>query len=137
MGRNNIYMPQDGEERAADDGVPNRKSSALESYRYLEGRRQTINDSMRQRPPLRLWTKDMKYIGQIAQAAKSVPGRGTDGRRWRREISLCGGDNWLSDTILYGPSQCRGSSSRWTPTDEDLVEDAGRQGDAVNAKRGS
>jgi len=80
-------------------GVPNPEQNALEAYRYLEARRQTLNDSLRQRPLLRLWDKDFQYIGQIAQE-KSV--------QVEEVASDSGGatvvvrrDNWLSDTILY------------------------------------
>lgn len=80
-------------------GVPNPEANALEAYRYLEARRQTVTDSLRQRPLLRLWDKDMQYIGQIAQE-KSV--------QVEEVASDSGGatvvvrrDNWLSDTILY------------------------------------
>lgn len=98
MARDNVYMP-DMPETIAANGVPSTQQNPLEAYRYLEARRKTINDSMRQRPLLRLWDKDMKYIGQIANE-KSV--------QVEEVMADSGGasivvrrDNWLSDTILY------------------------------------
>ena len=98
MKRDNVYMP-DMPETIAANGVPSTQQNPLEAYRYLEARRKTINDSMRQRPLLRLWDKDMKYLGQIANE-KSV--------QVEEVMADSGGasivvrrDNWLSDTILY------------------------------------
>jgi hypothetical protein len=137
MARNNIYMPQMAKKEIAADGVPNPKSSALESYRYLEGRRQTINDSMRQRPLLRLWDKDMKYIGQIAQE-KSV--------QVEELMADAGGanivvrrDNWLSDTILYDRRSVEDLHITLdpNPTKTSWKTRWGGKVTAVNAKRGS
>lgn len=81
------------------EGVPSPHGDPLVAYRYLEGRRQMISDSLRQRPLLRLWDKNFQYLGQIAQE-KSV--------QVEEVASDSGGfsvvvrrDNWLSDTILY------------------------------------
>lgn len=81
-----------------EDGVPS-VQNALEAYRYLEGRRQVINDSMRQRPLLRLWDKDMNYIGQIAQE-KSVQVEEVAADSGGASI-VVRRDNWLSETILH------------------------------------
>ena len=71
----------------------------IEQYRYLDGRRRVISGSTRQRPLLRLWDKNMRFIGQIAQE-RSV--------RIEELMADSGGgscvirrDNWLSNFILY------------------------------------
>lgn len=119
------------------DGVPDPNSDPLVAYRYLEDRRRMVNESLRQRPLLRLWDKDFQYIGQIAQE-KSV--------QVEEIASDSGGasivvrrDNWLSETILYDrravedlhitldPNPTRTSwRTRW-----------GGKVTAVSAKRGS
>jgi hypothetical protein len=137
MSRTNIYMPEMPDKVIAADGVPDPKASALESYRYLEARRQTINDSMRQRPLLRLWDKDMKYIGQIAQE-KSV--------QVEEVMSDSGGasvvvrrDNWLSDTILYDRRSVEDLHLTLdpNPTAPHWKTRWGGKITAVNAKRGA
>ncbi len=71
----------------------------LIAYRYLEGRRRLYAEQTRQRPLLRLWDKNMNFIGNIAQE-KSVKveelmaDSGTANVVIRR-------DNWLSDFMLY------------------------------------
>lgn len=94
-----INMKNMPTEQIAANGVPNPHGDPLVAYRYLEHRRQMVTESLRQRPLLRLWDKDMNYIGQIAQE-KSV--------QVEEVASDSGGasivvrrDNWLSDTILY------------------------------------
>ncbi len=71
----------------------------MSAYRYLEARRRTQVAETKQRPLLRLWDKNMQFIGTIAQE-KSVrveevmADSGTGTCVIRR-------DNWLSDFILY------------------------------------
>lgn len=71
----------------------------MSAYRYLEARRRTQIAETKQRPLLRLWDKNMQFIGTIAQE-KSVrveevmADSGTGTCVIRR-------DNWLSDFILY------------------------------------
>jgi hypothetical protein len=79
------------------EGVPD-LTDPLIAYRYLEKRRSTIVESVRQRPLLRLWDKNMRQIGEIAQE-KSV--------MLEEVMADSGGgsivirrDNWLSDFIL-------------------------------------
>jgi hypothetical protein len=69
------------------------------AYRYLHRRRQTISDATRQRPLMRLWDKNMRYVGQIGQE-RSI--------RVEEIMADSGGgnvvirrDNWLSNFILY------------------------------------
>ncbi|WP_078293124.1 hypothetical protein [Mycobacterium sp. D16R24] len=71
----------------------------MSAYRYLDARRHTTIEETKQRPLLRLWDKNMQFIGTIAQE-KSVrveevmADSGTGTCVIRR-------DNWLSDFILY------------------------------------
>ncbi|TEA06278.1 hypothetical protein [Mycobacteroides salmoniphilum] len=71
----------------------------MSAYRYLDARRHTTIEETKQRPLLRLWDKNMQFIGNIAQE-KSVrveevmADSGTGTCVIRR-------DNWLSDFILY------------------------------------
>lgn len=71
----------------------------MSAYRYLEGRRRAQVAETKQRPLLRLWDKNMKPVGTIAQE-KSVrveevmADSGTGTCVIRR-------DNWLSNFILY------------------------------------
>lgn len=71
----------------------------LATYRYLEKRRQVTIDSVRQRPLLRLWDKDMKLIGQIA-SERSVMVEEVMADSGGATVTLRR-DNWLSDFILY------------------------------------
>ena len=80
------------------DGAPD-LTDPMASYRYLEKRRDTIVESVRQRPLLRLWDKDMNPIGQIASersvmVEEAMADSGAGSIVLRR-------DNWLSDFILY------------------------------------
>ena len=71
----------------------------MSTYKYLEKRRETIIDSVRQRPLLRLWDKDHRSTSARSPPEKSVmveevmtdSGSGTIAIRR---------DNWLSDFIL-------------------------------------
>lgn len=135
MRHDNIYMPTLPETIAAN-GVPSTQQNPLEAYRYLEARRKTINDSMRQRPLLRLWDKDMQYIGQIANE-KSV--------QVEEVMSDSGGasivvrrDNWLSDTILYDRRSVEDLHITLdpNPTQTSWRTRWGGKITAVNAKRG-
>ena len=117
-------------------GVPNPEQNALEAYRYLEARRQTIIDATRQRPLIRLWDKDFQYIGQIAQE-KSV--------QVEEVASDSGGativvrrDNWLSDTILYDrrASEDLHITLDPNPTQRSWRTRWGGKITGVNAKRG-
>lgn len=83
----------------AETQAPDPVTDPLSAFRYVEGRRRVLQDTVRQRPMVRLWDKNFDYIGQIAQE-KSVaveeltagPGAGT---------CVIRRDNWLSDFILY------------------------------------
>jgi hypothetical protein len=79
------------------DGVPD-LTDPMASYRYLEKRRQTVIESVRQRPLIRLWDKNMDFVGQLAgersvmlEEVMADSGAGTITIRR---------DNWLSDFIL-------------------------------------
>ncbi|OHU60354.1 hypothetical protein BKG82_07860 [Mycobacteroides chelonae] len=71
----------------------------ISAYRYLDGRRHALTEETKQRPLLRLWDKNMKFIANIAQE-KSVTVQevmadsGTGTCVLRR-------DNWLTNFMLY------------------------------------
>nr|WP_238997121.1 hypothetical protein [Mycolicibacterium sp. CBMA 361] len=79
------------------EGVPDLTDPMI-IYRYLEKRRQVEIESVRQRPLLRLWDKNMHYIGQIAQE-RSVMVEEVMADSGAGSIVLRR-DNWLSDFIL-------------------------------------
>ena len=71
----------------------------MATFRYMEKRRETIIESVKQRPLVRLWDKDMRPIGQIAQersvmVEEVMADSGAGNCVIRR-------DNWLSDFILH------------------------------------
>lgn len=79
-------------------GVPD-LTDPMSSYRYMEKRRDTIINSVRQRPLIRLWDKNWNYVGQIAQersvmVEEAMADSGAGSVVIRR-------DNWLSDFILH------------------------------------
>ena len=132
-----INMKNMPTETIGGNGVPSPHGDPLVAYRYLEHRRQIINDAMRQRPLLRLWDKDMQYIGQIAQE-KSV--------QVEEVASDSGGasivvrrDNWLSETILYDRRAVEDLHITLdpNPTKTDWRTRWGGKVTAVNAKRGA
>ena len=83
----------------AKDGVPDQKTDPLSAYRYMEGRRKTMIDAVRQRPLLRLWDKNHMFLGQIAQEQSvMVEELMTDSGGGNITIRR---DNWLSNFILY------------------------------------
>ena len=117
-------------------GVPNPEQNALEAYRYLEARRQTIIDATRQRPLIRLWDKDFQYIGQIAQE-KSVQVEEVSSDSGGANI-VVRRDNWLSDTILYDrrASEDLHITLDPNPTQRSWRTRWGGKITGVNAKRG-
>lgn len=79
-------------------GVPD-LTDPMTSYRYLEKRRQNLIESVKQRPLIRLWDKDMHYVGQIA-AERSVMCEEVMAEAGAGNIVIRR-DNWLSNFILY------------------------------------
>lgn len=80
------------------EGVPD-LTDPMAMYRYLEKRRSVDIESVRQRPLIRLWDKNWKYIGQIAKersvmVEEAMADSGAGNIVIRR-------DNWLSDLILH------------------------------------
>lgn len=80
------------------DGIPD-VSAPTSCYQYLTSRRQSLIDSVKQRPLLRLWDKNHRFLGEIAQE-KSV--------MVEELMADSGGghlvirrDNWLSNFVLY------------------------------------
>lgn len=80
------------------EGVPD-LTDPMAVYRYLEKRREVIVDSVLQRPLIRLWDKNMRFVGQIAQERSVMveevmadSGAGT---------CVIRRDNWLSNFILH------------------------------------
>ena len=117
-------------------GVPDQNANPLEAYRYIEARRQTITDSLRQRPLIRLWDKDMQYIGQIAQE-KSVQVEEVAADSGGASIVIRR-DNWLSETILYDRRAVEDLHITLDPvaTQTNWRTRWGGKVTAVNAKRG-
>jgi hypothetical protein len=79
-------------------GVPD-LTDPMSTYRYLEKRRTNIIESVKQRPLMRLWDKNMVYVGQIAQersvmVEEAMADSGAGNIVIRR-------DNWLSDFMLF------------------------------------
>jgi len=80
------------------NGVPD-LTDPMAYYRYLEKRRSVTIESVRQRPLIRLWDKNMRPIGQIAQERQVMV----------EEVMADSGagqcvirrDNWLSNFILH------------------------------------
>lgn len=79
-------------------GVPDPKKNPLAAYRYTVRRRQTLINSHKQRPLIRLWDKDMNYIGRIT---------GERSAEWEEMMYSAGAakfviskSNWLSDFLL-------------------------------------
>lgn len=79
----------------AIDGPPNPVKSPLAAYRYLDARRQVIDEEARARPLIRLWDKQMRYIGTVA-AEKSVDAEEMMHDTGQGDIVLRG-DDWLVD----------------------------------------
>lgn len=80
------------------EGVPD-LTHPMAAFRYMEKRRETLVESVRQRPLVRLWDKNMRPIGQIAQersvmVEEVMADSGAGTCTIRR-------DNWLSDFILH------------------------------------
>ena len=117
-------------------GVPDQNTNPLEAYRYIEARRQTITDALRQRPLIRLWDKDMQYIGQIAQE-KSVQVEEVAADSGGASIVIRR-DNWLSETILYDRRAVEDLHITLDPvaTQTNWRTRWGGKVTAVNAKRG-
>ena len=83
----------------ASGGVPNLGTDPMSAYRYLEGRRRAITDAGRQRPMLRLWDKNHRFIGQIAQEQSvTIEELMADSGSGHLVIRR---DNWLSKFIMY------------------------------------
>lgn len=80
------------------DGVPD-LTDPMAYYRYLEKRRSTTIESVRQRPLIRLWDKDMRYVGQVAQE-RSVMVEEVMADSGAGQLAIRR-DNWLSNFILH------------------------------------
>jgi hypothetical protein len=91
--------PRIGQRTIAADGPPDPRTNPFEAFLYTESRRRSLIDSVRQRPLLRLWDRDMRPVGQIAQersveVTELMSDAGAASAVIRR-------DNWLSDFILH------------------------------------
>lgn len=80
------------------NGVPDAHKDPLQAYRYIIARRNVIISSHKQRPLLRLWDKNMNYIGRITGE------RAVD---WQELMHSAGAgsikiqrNNWLSDFLI-------------------------------------
>jgi hypothetical protein len=80
-------------------GPPDPASNPYSAYAYLDGGRQLLLASAHQRPLVRLWDQDHKFIGQLTQeisveAEEIYCDTGAATVKIRK-------DNWLSDFILF------------------------------------
>lgn len=80
------------------DGKPDVKADPMDAYRYIVRRRNVIIRSFKQRPLIRVWDKNMRYIGRIT-AEKSV--------EWEDMMYSAGTarlvilrNNWLMDFLI-------------------------------------
>ena len=55
----------------ADGRAPNPVTAPISAYRYLDGKREIMEQEARTRPLIRIWDRSMKYIGTVA-GEKSV-----------------------------------------------------------------
>ena len=55
----------------ADGRAPNPVTAPISAYRYLDGKREIIEQETRTHPLIRIWDRAMKYIGTVA-GEKSV-----------------------------------------------------------------
>jgi hypothetical protein len=82
-----------------EGGLPDLLSEPESVYRYLNGRRQTIQDSAKQRPLLRLADKDMNLIGDIEGEQRfSVEELYSDSGKCTGAIRY---GNWLTDYMVH------------------------------------
>jgi hypothetical protein len=80
------------------NGVPDIRKDPMQAYRYCLKRRETLIKSHKQRPLIRLWDKNMKYIGRVT-AEKNVD--------WEELMYASGAskilmqrNNWLGDFLV-------------------------------------
>lgn len=79
----------------ADGQAPNPAKAPISAYRYLDAKRDLINEESRSRPLVRLWDNRMQYIGTVA-AEISVNAEEMLHDTGQGEIVLRG-DDWLVD----------------------------------------
>jgi hypothetical protein len=80
------------------DGVPDAHKDPMQSYRYIVARRNVIIGSHKQRPLIRLWDKDMNFIGRLT---------GERDVSWQELMHSAGAasvkvlrSNWLADFLI-------------------------------------
>lgn len=78
-------------------GVPNPVTDPISAYRYLDGKRQVIEEEAKARPLVRLWDKGMRYIGTVANE-KSVSAEVMLHDTGMGKIELLGSD-WLVEFL--------------------------------------
>lgn len=79
-------------------GVPDAKTDPLQAYRYIVARRNIIISSNKQRPLIRLWDKDMNYLGRLTGERQA---------EWQELLHTAGSakvtisrNNWLADFLI-------------------------------------
>lgn len=81
------------------DGAPDLLKEPDMSFRYLNGRRQVIQDSVKQRPLIRLADKDMNLVGDIVGERRfSVEELYADSGKLTGAIRY---GNWLTDYMVH------------------------------------
>ncbi|AYQ98510.1 minor tail protein [Mycobacterium phage Reptar3000] len=78
-------------------GAPDPVKAPLSAYRYLDARRDVIDEEAKARPLIRLWDKHMRYIGTVA-AEKSVDAEEMLHDTGQGDIVLRA-DDWLVDFL--------------------------------------
>lgn len=81
------------------DGIPDPRKDPLRAYKYIKKRRRAIFMSHRQRPLLRIWDKDMNFIGRIP-LEKSVDWQELMYSAGGGQITITRKNNWLSDFLI-------------------------------------
>ena len=118
-------------------GPPDVATDPMAAYRYLDAKRQATVASYHQRPLIRLWDQDHKYIGTLAsEMSGKVEELYADTGSANFVIRK---DNWLSNFLLY--DRLVESDLQITvdpiPTQQDWPLRWGGKVTALNAKRDS
>lgn len=86
------------------DGVPDPRTAPISAFRYLDAKRQLLDEEAREKPLIRLWDKQMRYIGTVANE-KSVNAEEMLHDTGTGEIVLRN-DDWLVQ-FLRDPNEVR------------------------------
>lgn len=82
-----------------ESGPPDPRSAPISAYRYLDTKRQLIDEEARSRPLIRLWDNQMRYIGTAA-AEKGLDAEEMLHDTGSADIPLRA-DDWLVEFLRY------------------------------------